>query len=72
MTRDEHLAWCKKRVLEYLNEGDVANAVTSMMSDLEKHPDTALKKGSILTMLGMQAIMSGDNDAARRFIVEFN
>ena len=38
MTRDEHLAWCKKRALEYLPQ-DPVNAMASMMSDLKKHPD---------------------------------
>ena len=39
MTRDEHLEWCKKRALEYLDEGDLQNAFASMGSDLSKHPD---------------------------------
>lgn len=39
MTQDEHLEWCKKRALEYLDIGDCANAFTSMMSDLRKHPE---------------------------------
>jgi hypothetical protein len=40
MTRDEHLAWAKKRALEYLDAGDPSQAFTSMLSDLGKHPDT--------------------------------
>jgi hypothetical protein len=40
MTRDEHLAWAKERALEYADMGDVANAIASMGSDLNKHPDT--------------------------------
>ena len=39
-TRDEHLAWCKQRALEYADRGDTTNAVASMMSDLGKHPET--------------------------------
>jgi hypothetical protein len=72
MTRGEHLVWCKTRALEYLDAGDVPNAVTSMMSDLDKHPETKLQPGSILVMLGMQAIMNNDAAAARRFIMGFN
>lgn len=41
MTRDEHLEWAKKRALEFLDSGDVENAVASMASDLQKHPETA-------------------------------
>jgi hypothetical protein len=40
MTDDEHIEWAKKRALEYLDVGDVPQAFTSMMSDLNKHPDT--------------------------------
>ena len=71
MDRQSHLEWCKKRAHEYLAKGDVANAVTSMMSDLDKHPETALKT-STLAMFGMLAVQSGDVNAARRFIDGFN
>ena len=40
MNRAEHLAWCKERAHEYLARGDVLNAMTSMGSDLTKHPET--------------------------------
>ncbi len=72
MTRQEHLDWCKKRALEYINRGDIQNGVTSMLSDLNKHDKTALKPGNILNQLGMMAIMSGDEREARRFIEGFN
>jgi hypothetical protein len=39
VTKDEHLEWCKNRALEYLDAGDPAQAFTSMMSDLRKHPE---------------------------------
>ena len=71
MTRQEHLDWCKKRAHEYLNRGDIANAVTSMLSDMNKHPETELKTPT-LSMLGMLAIQSGDRNEARRFIDGFN
>lgn len=45
MTRDEHLEWCKKRALEYLDRGDVRNGFTSMLSDLGKHEETKDHKG---------------------------
>jgi hypothetical protein len=40
MNREEHLEWCKKRALEYVEMGDLQQAVTSMLSDLEKHKET--------------------------------
>ena len=37
MTRAEHLAWAKGRALEYVQIGDLDQAITSMASDLTKH-----------------------------------
>ena len=72
MTRQEHLDWCKKRANEYLARGDVQNGVTSMLSDLTKHPETEVSGKGVLAMLGMQTIMSGDLAAAKRFVDGFN
>lgn len=72
MTREEHLAWCKKRAHEYLDRGDIENAVTSIASDLNKHPET---EGHIGISLGMMMLMTGnlsDPREARRFIDGFN
>jgi len=41
MTRAEHLEWCKKRALEYVDAGDINQAYASMGSDLRKHEETA-------------------------------
>jgi hypothetical protein len=71
-TRDEHLAWCKQRAHEYLDTGDVKNAVMSMMSDMGKHPETKFGTEGVLAALGLHAAMSGDPDAARRYIDGFN
>jgi len=72
MTRDEHLAWCKKRALEYVDQGNPVEGVTSMLSDIRKHPETA---SETLTALGMQLMMIGSLSSpqeARRFIEGFN
>lgn len=72
MTRDEHLAWCKKRALEYVERGDAMNGLTSMFSDLDKHPETRGHKGSeIGVMLMMTGSLSSPAEA-RRFIEGFN
>lgn len=71
-TREEHLAWCKKRALEYVDHGDVQNAFASMASDLDKHEATRGHAGS---RLGMMMLMSGQlasPDAMRRFIEGFH
>lgn len=72
MTREEHLAWCKKRALAYCDTGSPVEGVTSMLSDIRKHSETA---SETLTSLGMQLMMMGefsDVGRARRFIEGFN
>lgn len=71
MDRQQHLEWCKKRAHEYLARNDIANAVTSILSDMDKHPETKLKSPT-LAMLGMLAVQSNNMSDARRFIDGFN
>ncbi len=75
MTRQEHMNWCKARALEYLEPGEFyspVEAVTSMMSDLRKHPDTAASTEGVLALLGLKAAASNDPTEARRYIEGFN
>lgn len=72
MTREEHLAWCKKRALEYLDKGDVENAIASMMSDMQKHDETKLISGSMLSAMGLTIAMTRNPQDARRYIEGFN
>jgi len=72
MTRDEHMEWCKKRALEYVDAGDYIQAITSMASDLTKHEETKNHKG---IELGMMFLMMGklrDADEVTRFINGFH
>jgi hypothetical protein len=71
MTRQEHLEWCKRRAHEYLDRGDVTNAIASMMSDMDKHPETKISSPT-LSMLGLMAAQQGDYAGAKRFIDGFN
>jgi hypothetical protein len=68
-TRSE-VAWCKRRALEYLDSGDIANAVASMGSDMGKHPETGVN--GHLMQLGMLYILNLDAAGARRWIEGFN
>ena len=73
--RAEHLQWCKDRAMAYVNEGNLMEAVTSMMSDLGKHPETAERSGGALAMLGLLALQQaqqGDRDGVIRYIKGFN
>lgn len=56
MTRDEHIAWCKRRAIEEMEYSkDPKQGVISMMSDIRKHPETnseALKTLCMMTLMG--------------------
>ena len=41
-SREEHLAWCKERALEYAYNYELENAVASMVSDMGKHPECSV------------------------------
>ena len=72
MTRQEHLDWCKQRTLEYVNNGDLTNAITSMVSDVVKHPET---KTHIGIELGMKLSFGGfmnSTDEVKKWIEGFN
>lgn len=72
MTRAEHLEWAKQRALEYVDAGDLNNAFNSVVSDLQKHPETADHAG---IQLGMMQLMGGFLNspiAMRHFIEGFN
>ena len=74
MTRDEHLNWAKGRALEYADQGAMASAITSLRSDLGKHPDTAAS-ARIVDELMMPLMLTGKFDAPgelRKFIEGFN
>lgn len=71
MNREEHLVWCKRRALEYVDEGDLSGAVASMLSDMNKHSETELSS-PVLSGLGMLYVINGDVDGVRRWITGFN
>lgn len=71
-SRSEHLAWCKKRALEYCDIGDVNQAYASMASDLGKHPET---ENHAAIQLGMMMLIAGHLSTPmemREFIEGFN
>ena len=74
-TRAQHLQWCKDRAMQYVNSGDLVEAVTSMASDLGKHDETRSSTegamGALFLMAAMQA-QQGDREAVKRYILGFN
>ena len=71
MTRAEHMAWCKRRALAYVDAGELANAVASMASDMSKHPDTDTPANRALLAIGTLYVMQDDAVAMRRLIEGF-
>lgn len=70
-TRDEHLAWCKQRALEYVAHGDLPGAWTSFASDMGKHDET---RGHHALRLGAMMMLNGHLDTAYdmgKFIKDF-
>jgi len=72
MTRDEHLAWCKQRALEYVDDGDLTGAFASMVSDLGKHVGTAEHVGIQLGAMEMLGGHLSTLERMRHFIEGFN
>ena len=71
MTREEHMAWCKQRALAYLPD-DPMQALTSMMSDLDTHPETRSHTGHKLTIALMMLGKLRTPAEARKHIEGFN
>lgn len=69
MTRAEHLQWCKNRAMEYVRAGDLQQTVTSMLSDLSKHEETAASSQGICAQIGMMELMRGPTrDGIEKYI----
>ena len=71
MDRQEHLDWCKKRALQYVDSGDLNEGYASMVSDLSKHLETS---GHVGISLGIMLLMGGKLNTQhemRKFIEGF-
>ena len=49
----EHTRWAKQRALELLENGDLMQAIDSMVSDLGKDPTRPPEQVRLLPMIGM-------------------
>jgi hypothetical protein len=66
--RDDHLNWAKARALEYVDPGNVMQAMASLTSDLTKHDETHKLVTRDLLVVTTRIAMRGDVEAARAFI----
>ena len=65
ISRQDHLIWCKKRALEYVDIGDTRQAFNSFVSDIRKHPETE-SIVSTVSMLGLPLLMMGALDSPQK------
>jgi hypothetical protein len=72
MNRDEHLAWAKRRALEYVDAEDLSGAVVSMTSDLGKHEGFDKSVIAFMSMDGLLFCIPKGADAVRHWIEGFN
>ena len=72
-----NMQFAKQRALQYLDAGDLSNAVASMLSDLEKGDEQMSLKargefGLALAMDGINKVSRGDAAGVREWIEGFN
>ena len=58
MPRDKYVERCKQRALDYLDRGDLRNAVDSFVSNMNARPDCELPQ--YLAALGVLLLMRND------------
>lgn len=68
--REEYLEKCKKRAMEYWHKGEYDNSVTSMLCDLQKHPEWKSAGKIMATMLIIYSL-ERTADCANRIINGF-
>jgi hypothetical protein len=69
MDRTQYIEWCKDRAREYLDAGQLSDALASMISDMNQRKDTQVS--SYLATFGLSCVMRNDTEAVRRFISGF-
>ncbi len=71
--REEHMASCKQRAMEYVNAGDYHLAVSSMLSDLRTHPENAPSATGVCAQIGIMELMNNPTrESITRYIQGFN
>jgi hypothetical protein len=67
--RDKYVERCKQRAFDYLDRGDLRNAVSSFVNDMDARPDCELPHH--LAALGVVLWMSKDVQGWKALIEEF-
>jgi hypothetical protein len=64
-TKEDHIAWMKKRAIELVQANNLVGALNSISSDLQKHPQTI---GHPAVELGTQLYISGNLETPEKMI----
>lgn len=72
MDRAVHLQWAKDRAFEYVQKGDLKNAMASMISDLRKHDELSHHPAIDLGMMMLMGGQLSTQGQMREFIEGFN
>lgn len=76
MTGEEHLKSSKDRALALCATGNLNAAVESMVSDIQKHPDTKFSDKSttlgFLVLAVLRDVADGNRPAVEQWITGFN
>lgn len=72
MDNKKHLQWCKDRAMQYIDRNQVADGITSFMSDMTKHPETEHHPALILMRMMMFTGKLKTSKEAAKFIQGFN
>lgn len=71
---EEHVAWCLERAEEFLDQGNIAEAAASYISDMGKHPEGAEKMQLVGALILMHEMGSPENkspESTRKFLLDF-
>lgn len=69
MTRDKYVERCKQRAFDYLDRGELRNAVASFVNNMNARPDCELPHH--LAALGVLLLMGNDALGWKALIEEF-
>lgn len=70
--RSDHLQWCKDRALEFVDAGQLPNAFSSFMSDLNKFDEPMYEAELLRTLTIVGFAQCGTADKMRAWINGFS
>jgi len=69
--RHEHVQWCKDRALKFFDRDDLGGAMSSFLSDMNKHPLAREQLDVFLLGIGQQYLVSNNAQSLKHWIEGF-